>query len=96
MKRIWKAKVTKFGSLISLLAIAAMLVIFALALPEFFATTNGRIFAGVWAVLAIASCWAHATRLSEQRRNNYISRLFAGSTKEKPRKSQRQERLMRG
>lgn len=97
MKELWKAKGSKFSSLVSMIALSVMLLLFALALPEFFSSTAGRIFAGVWAVMVIAAFWAHTIRLSEQRRHAQLSTFHAISKKEgQTRKDQRSNRTMRG
>jgi hypothetical protein len=65
---VFKERISRFGSLISLIAVTALLVIYSLSLPEFLASLPGRVFAVAWAVMAIVIFVAHARRLSGQRR----------------------------
>lgn len=64
MKTYFKAKISRFGSLISLIIISAVLALFSLALPEFLLSTTGRIFAILWALIAIIICIAQVNRLN--------------------------------
>jgi hypothetical protein len=68
MVTLFKARVSKFGALISLIAVTAMLALFSLALPEFLISTAGRVFTGVWALTAILIFVAHARRIAGERR----------------------------
>ena len=63
MKKLFKEKVSRFGSLISLIAVCAMLMLFFLALPETLTSTAGRVFAVTWALMAILVFTAHARRI---------------------------------
>ena len=63
MKALFKDKSSRLGSLISLIAVTAMLAFFWLALPEFMTSTVGRFFAAGWAILAIVVFLAHARRV---------------------------------
>ncbi|MBP2652293.1 MAG: hypothetical protein H6Q74_3118 [Firmicutes bacterium] len=66
---LFKAKISRFGSLVSLVGVTAMLALFALALPEFLSSVAGRVFTVVWSMVAIIVFVAHARRLTiEQRR----------------------------
>lgn len=96
MKALFKEKISKFGSLISLLAVTAMLAVFSLALPEFLASAAGRFFAGAWAVIAIGVFIAHARRLSDGHKR-YPAKLFrAAGGKAGRREEKRTPRIMRG
>jgi hypothetical protein len=59
IRRGFKRRISKFGSFVSLMVLAAMFVVFFLAIPEFATTTTGRIFVGIWASLATLSFIAH-------------------------------------
>lgn len=63
MKR-FKDKTGKFGSLVSLIALSAMLMLFAVNLPVFLTSGTGQIFAGVWAAFALIMFSAHLVRLA--------------------------------
>lgn len=97
MRKLFKEKVSKFGSLISLIAVTALLVLFSLALPEFLASTAGRIFAGLWAVMAIAIFIAHARRMTVERKKPLPAMFAAGKKDVRSRKPpEREQRVMRG
>lgn len=96
MNKRLTARVSKFGSLLSLLALGGMFLLFAFVLPEFFTSPAGRVFAGIWAVLAIAGVWAHAVRLSDERRRRYISDILTGQSVGRRRKEQHHNSLLRG
>lgn len=97
MKQLFKEKTSKFGSLISLIAITAMLALFSMAIPEFLASTVSRIFAVVWALAAIAVFIAHAKRVKEVQRRQYNISCGGVIKKEaRTRKNVRTERMMRG
>lgn len=64
MKPLFKEKVTKFVSLLSMITLLALGGLFALALPQFMISTAGRVFAAVWAVVAIFIFTAHARRVA--------------------------------
>jgi hypothetical protein len=60
---ILKEKTSKFGSTVGLLVVTALIVSFSLALPEFFLSTTGRIFAVLWAIVAGGVFLAHTRRI---------------------------------
>lgn len=64
MKRLYKAKKSRFSSLLSLVFLTGMVLIFFVGLPEFLSISTGRIFAVIWAVLAIVVFTAHAKEMS--------------------------------
>ncbi len=66
---MFKDRISRFGSLISLIAVTAMLAVYSLSLPEFLVSPLGRAFAVVWAAMAIIIFLTHARRLSGQRRS---------------------------
>lgn len=72
MKPLFKTRISKFGSLLSMTAIVAMLMVFSLVLPEFIASTAGRIFSGLWAVTVLVVFVAHMTRLGDNRKKGYL------------------------
>lgn len=97
MQTLFKNKGTKLGSLISLIAVTAMLALFSLALPEFLASVAGRLFVGVWAAMAILAFIAHARRMAVQSRNYRTDRLRNEFGHRVERNSERRiVRLMRG
>ncbi|MEG6584602.1 hypothetical protein [Dendrosporobacter sp. 1207_IL3150] len=96
MKQLFKDKVSKFGSLISLVAITAMLVLFSLALPEFIISTSGRVFMVVWAVTAIIAFIAHVTRINNHRPRYQLSRFSVKKDARTNSKLARTQRFMRG
>jgi hypothetical protein len=95
MRSLFKTKISRFGSLLSLVTLTAMLMLFALALPEFLTSTAGRIFAGIWALVSIAVCLAHSTRLSGERRQKLYFPAF-NEKKYRDRNDNRMVRTMRG
>jgi hypothetical protein len=64
----FRERISSFGSLLSLIAVTAMLAVYALSLPEILVSPLGRAFAAAWAAAAIVIFIAHAHRLSGQRR----------------------------
>jgi len=74
-KSLFKPKTGKFGSIISLMGITAMLSLFSLALPGFLTSTTGRIFAVIWAVTAILMFIVHAKHLSPDRKRSGMQYL---------------------
>lgn len=97
MSRLFKEKTSKFGSLLSLTAMTAMFVVFWLAVPEFITSPVGRIFAVVWAVIAIVVFIAHAKRMTIERKKYTIPRLASVKKDMRTQKSVRNaNRLMRG
>jgi hypothetical protein len=93
MKVLFKERVSKFGSLVSLIAITGMLALFFLALPETLVSASGRIFAAVWALAAILVFTAHARRLSREHRH-YPA--YLGGIKVTSGKKQGERRFLRG
>lgn len=69
-KVLFKQKISKFGSMISLIGVTAMLALFSLALPGFLVSTSGRLFAMTWAVMAIVVFIAHMNRVSTGTQRN--------------------------
>ena len=53
MRGLFKEKGSRFGALVSLAAVSAMLALFFLALPEALVSVSGRVFAAVWALTAM-------------------------------------------
>lgn len=88
-----KEKTSKFGSIVGFLIVTALIVIFSLALPEFFLSTTGRIYAIVWAIVAICVVLAHGRRISI-RRHPVRAMLPVISTKRTI--SQKNKHMMRG
>lgn len=86
---LFKQKISKFGSLISLVGVTAMIAMFSLALPGFLASTNGRLFAVAWAVIAIVVFIAHINRVSTGERRNLVPYL---SGHKKDMRTERHER----
>jgi hypothetical protein len=64
LKRLYKTKKSRFSSLLSLAFLAGMMLIFLVGLPEFLSIAAGRIFAVIWAVMAIFVFTAHAREMS--------------------------------
>ena len=64
MKPLFKARTSKFGSIVSLVVLSAMGMLFVYALPQFWLSSAGRIFLAVWAVLAMFAVTAHVKRLN--------------------------------
>lgn len=93
-KLLFKQKISKFGSLISLVGITAMIALFSLALPGFLASTSGRLFAIAWAVIAIVVFIAHINRVSTVGRRNLVP--YLSGTKKDMRAARHERRYMRG
>jgi len=93
LKALFKEKVTKFGSLISLIAVTAMLALFFLAMPDALMSVWGRAFTVVWALTAILVFVAHARRLSGESRRY---RPYLADVRDVRSKKQSERRLMRG
>ena len=58
--------------MISLIALAAMFVMFFLFIPEFVTNTAGQLFVGVWAFMAILSFVAHGRSVMNREGRQYI------------------------
>ncbi|HML35370.1 MULTISPECIES: hypothetical protein [Sporomusa] len=96
MKRL-KAKTGKFGSSLCLIALSAMLMLFATQLPVFMESAAGQFFAGFWALFALTMCTAHVVRLTgERRRHITVMPPAAGPKDARTRKSVGKLRVMRG
>jgi hypothetical protein len=95
IKNFFKQKVSKFGSLISLLVLAAMLTLFSLFIPELITSVAGRIFVVLWAIMSIIAFVAHATSIRLEREYPKYSQLIM-KKEGRTRKKARPERLMRG
>lgn len=76
MNNRYRCKGSQFVSSMNIVAAAAMIAVFILAMPEFLSTFTGRIFAGIWAVLAIAIFWAHASQFAEEQRQRRLDRIW--------------------
>lgn len=97
MGQLFKEKTSKFGSLLSLTAMTAMFVVFWLAVPEFITSPVGRVFAVVWAVIAIVVFIAHAKRMTIEKKKYAMPRLHAVKKEMRTRKGVRNaNRAMRG
>lgn len=96
MKRL-KAKTSKFGSSVCLIALSAMLMLFATQLPVFIESTTGQFFAGFWALFALTMFAAHVVRLAgERQRHMAVMPLAAGPKDARTRKNTSKMRAMRG
>ncbi|MBP2642798.1 MAG: hypothetical protein H6Q67_685 [Firmicutes bacterium] len=65
---LFRERMGRFGSIVSLIAVTGMLAFFSLMLPEFLSSTVGRIFVTVWAAVAIIVFVAHARRVVGEKR----------------------------
>lgn len=93
----FKAKTSKFGSLLSLIILSAMLMVFVSQIPLFMESSTGRIFAGFWALFAVTMFAAHILRLTGQRQRYLAMMPQAGGAKDaRTRKSLRRMRALRG
>ncbi len=96
MKR-FKDKTSKFGSLICLIALSAMLMLFFAQLPVFLESTTGQLFAGFWGLFALIMFVAHVLRLAaERQRHAVVMPLMARTKDARTRKGFRRVRAMRG
>lgn len=93
MKTLFRNKVSRFGSLISLIAVTAMLALFFLAMPDALVSVWGRAFTVIWALIAILVFTAHARRLSGESRQ---FPHYTAAVKDIRAKKQVERRLMRG
>ncbi len=92
---LFKERISKFGSLISLIAVTAMLALFSLSLPEFLASSPGRVFAAAWAALAIVIFIAHSRHIAAQRRRLSLMGRSAGRPRSPQKETQRAVRPLR-
>ena len=97
MRKLFRERISKFGSLISLIMLIVMLTLFSMSLPEFLVSNGGRVFAVIWALTAILIFIAHAKRMSVTRRH-YMPAVMSMSGKKDARfrKPIRSGRVMRG
>ena len=77
-------KIKKTVSVISVLCLAGMLVLYFYALPEFFLSAKGKVFAIFWLSMAALTFGAHSLRLLPQRKlsGNISQEISAASLKE--------------
>ncbi|MDF2569429.1 MAG: hypothetical protein K0R55_1033 [Sporomusa sp.] len=88
-------KTGKFGSLVSLIALSALLMLFAVNFPAFMASTAGQIFAGLWAVFALVMFSAHIVRLSVKRKHHVENLPFMAVAGKKDIRTQKKNRMVR-
>ncbi len=92
----FKKKNGKFASLVSLIALTAMLMLFAVNLPVFLESTAGKIFMTFWGGFALVMGAGHVVRLAAPReRRMPVTPLMPGSKDSRTRKRQRSVRGMR-
>jgi hypothetical protein len=91
---LFKEKISKFGSLLSLIVITSMLALFSLALPGFLISTTGRMFAVLWAVLAIGVFIAHIHNFTPDRRRQMLP--YLAEHKRDVRLSKQEKKYLRG
>ncbi len=65
MKRVYKERISRFTSLVSVIMLTMMLAVFCMFIPDFFVSFYGRVFAFIWAAIAIAAFIAHTRQLSQ-------------------------------
>jgi hypothetical protein len=94
MQPLFREKISKFGAGISLMVLAVLTALFAAALPEALLSVSGRIFAGVWVVMAILLFAAHIGRFNAEKRFYRTGWLDEGRRKTAAASGQR--RMMRG
>jgi len=95
--RSFRNKIGKFGSLVSLLLLTAMLALFATSFSVFWSSTAGQVFSIFWVAFVIVMCTAHTIRLSaREERPLPVIALRAGSKDARTRKSARMMRTVRG
>lgn len=93
-RTLLKKNISKFGSLISILALITMLTLFSLFIPEMIASVAGRVFVVLWAVIAIGAFIAHVRTIkSVERRPSQLKAMLR--KEEHTRKRIRPERFMR-
>jgi predicted MFS family arabinose efflux permease len=95
MPKLFRERTSKFGSLVCLVAVTAMLALFSLALPDFLVSAAGRVFAGAWTAVAVLLLVVHARRVVGERRRRPVTlvRMVEG----RPRKeASRSVRVLRG
>ena len=63
----FKNRTSKFGSLVSLLALSALLMLFAVNFPVFMGSATGQVFASIWAGVAVVMVVTHVVRLMAER-----------------------------
>lgn len=68
----FKNKISRFGSLISLIALCAMITLFVINFPIFMSSDLGQIFAGIWSGFAIIMFVTHTVRLLSERRQSAL------------------------
>lgn len=88
-----KEKTSKIGSVVGFLVVTALIIGFSLALPEFLLSTTGRIFAVLWALVAIGVFLAHSRRLSLRR---HPVRMMSTASSSKRAPLQKKKKIMRG
>ncbi|VBB08733.1 Hypothetical protein LUCI_4011 [Lucifera butyrica] len=98
MKRLYKKRNGKFVSLVSLIALSAMLAIFFLALPEFLVSKAGVALAVFWIFTAMLVFTAHSVRLGtlEKQKQVHMSRLMIEKELQNLRRGNKPLRRMHG
>lgn len=91
----FRNRTSKFGSLLSLGILIAMLLFFVANVPLFSGAAAGMGFAGVWLAVAIIVCVSHIVRVMPERRQPII--LMAPGPKDaRTRKHMPRVRALRG
>ena len=95
MRSFFTEKGSRFGSLIGLIAVTAMLAIFLPAFPGFLASFYGRCFAVIWAIVAILAFTAHA-RCVVSKRGRRLAMLAQVEEDRFRERSRKTGRILRG
>lgn len=78
--RVFKKRVNKGGNGISLILLGSMFVLLFLSMPDFLLSTAGRIFVGVWMLLAGAAFLAYSSSFKERRAQGFVASKKKGRT----------------
>lgn len=91
----FKNRTSKFGSLVSLLALSVMLGLFAVNFPVFMKSVSGQVFAGMWAVFSVLMIVTHTVRLRSERQRAAVM-MLPGKKDARTQKNIRRVQAMRG
>ncbi|MDT8900585.1 hypothetical protein [Anaeroselena agilis] len=96
MTGLFKERSSRFGSLVSLIAVTAMLAVFFLSLPVFLVSFPGRTFVAAWSVVAIVILIAHARNVAGLRHRRPITYSSSGRPQSPQKTVQRAVSPLRG
>ena len=69
-------RIKKFSALVGMLGVTALLVLFFLAVPSFWASTAGKVFSVVWLMVAVCVMVAFGGKVFERKRARPLASVY--------------------